>query len=286
MPPPDALPSSRARSRARALPSRVRLSLSPPFVALPFLLLLCLLCLASSVSAASLASRRLVHPALGDVTAVASYAIDARTVITALGSNDVPSRVHFVAHCDAAGDARHDGAFALPPGVGPARSAAAHAPGYLVLGTAQSPGAIVPAGALTGRPIVLLPGEDVLAAAAALPRATPTSPRRSSSPPGPPPRDSSSSRSTSARDDSERTPSDAPRCPQAWISYAPPSPTRAGASCASPRTPTPPSSSPSTTKPYASSTSSSSRDPRDTSARARAPRTDDTPTGSRTISRP
>ena len=128
------------------------------------------------MSAASLASRRLVHPALGDVTAVASYAIDARTVITALGSNDVPSRVHFVAHCDAAGDARHDGAFALPPGVGPARSAAAHAPGYLVLGTAQSPGAIVPAGALTGRPIVLLPGEDVLAAAAALPRATPTSP--------------------------------------------------------------------------------------------------------------
>ena len=116
MPPPDALPSSRARSRARALPSRVRLSLSPPFVALPFLLLLCLLCLASSVSAASLASRRLVHPALGDVTAVASYALDARTVITALGSNDVPSRVHFVAHCDAAGDARHDGAFALPPG--------------------------------------------------------------------------------------------------------------------------------------------------------------------------
>lgn len=173
MPPPDGSPSSRARSRARARPPRARLSLSPPFAALPFLLLLDL---ASSVSAASLASRRLVHPALGDVTAVASYAVDARTVITALGSNDVPSRVHFLAHCDAARDARHDGAFTLPPGVGPARSAAAHAPGYLVLGTAQSPGAIVPAGALTGDPIVLLPGEDVLAAAAALPRATPTSP--------------------------------------------------------------------------------------------------------------
>ena len=115
-PPPTPSPRPARRSRARALPSRVRLSLSPPFVALPFLLLLCLLCLASSVSAASLASRRLVHPALGDVTAVASYALDARTVITALGSNDVPSRVHFVAHCDAAGGARHDGAFALPGG--------------------------------------------------------------------------------------------------------------------------------------------------------------------------
>ena len=173
MPPLDGSPSSRARSRARARPSRARLSLYPPFAALPFLLLLGL---ASSVSAASLSSRRLVHPALGDVTAVASYAVDARTVITALGSNDVPSRVHFLAHCDAADDARHDGAFTLPPEVGPVRSAAAHAPGYLVLGTAQSPGAIVPAGALTGDPIVLLPGEDVLAAAAALPRATPTSP--------------------------------------------------------------------------------------------------------------
>ena len=227
------------------------------------------------MSAASLASRRLVHPALGDVTAVASYALDARTVITALGSNDVPSRVHFVAHCDAAGDARHDGAFAAA-GVGPARSAAAHAPGYLVLGTAQSPGAIVPAGALTGRPIVLLPGEDVLAAAAALPRATPTSPGVRLRHAGPSPSRlvlvEVDERTRRLREDTIRRAT----MPPAWISYAPPSPTRAGASCASPRTPNLRRRRRRRRNPTESSTSSSSRDPRDTSARARALRTDDT----------
>ena len=121
-------------------------------------------------------------PRATDVTAVATYAlaVDADTsaggpragthaLVTALGSNSVPATVHFASHCGA--ETFYEGGATLPVDVGPVRSAAAW-DGDVALGTAQAPGVVVAAGALTPGVGTLRPGEDVLAAATAGPGPT------------------------------------------------------------------------------------------------------------------
>ena len=121
-------------------------------------------------------------PRATDVTAVATYAlaVDADTsaggpragthvAVTALGSNSVPATVHFASHCGA--ETFYEGGATLPVDVGPVRSAAAW-DGDVALGTAQAPGVVVAAGALTPGVVTLRPGEDVLAAATAGPGPT------------------------------------------------------------------------------------------------------------------
>ena len=125
-------------------------------------------------------SRVAIHPDANDVTAAATASSRSR-VVAALGTAAVPQRVHFLVS-DAPNDASadmgvarwtHDGAFALPAVVGAVRSAAVSSGArhptetYFALGTDQSPGVVVPAGALVGDPVVLEQGEDVLAAAVA-----------------------------------------------------------------------------------------------------------------------
>jgi hypothetical protein len=125
-------------------------------------------------------SRVAIHPDANDVTAAATASSRSR-VVAALGTAAVPQRVHFLVS-DAPNDASadmgvarwtHDGAFALPAGAGAVRSAAVSSGArhptetYFALGTDQSPGVVVPAGALVGDPVVLEQGEDVLAAAVA-----------------------------------------------------------------------------------------------------------------------
>ena len=129
---------------------------------------------------AGVVSRVAIHPDANDVTAAATASSRSR-VVAALGTAAVPQRVHFLvsdapngASADM-GVARwtHDGAFALPAGAGAVRSAAVSSGArhptetYFALGTDQSPGVVVPAGALVGDPVVLEQGEDVLAAAVA-----------------------------------------------------------------------------------------------------------------------
>lgn len=125
-------------------------------------------------------SRVAIHPDANDVTAAATASSRSR-VVAALGTAAVPGRVHFLvsdAPDPASAEAgvprwTHDGAFALPAGVGAVRSAAVSSGArhpdetYFALGTDQSPGVVVPAGALAGDPVVLEQGEDVLAAAVA-----------------------------------------------------------------------------------------------------------------------
>ena len=125
-------------------------------------------------------SRVAIHPDANDVTAAAT-ASSPKRVVAALGTAAVPQRVHFLVS-DAPNDASadmgvarwtHDGAFFLPAVVGAVRSAAVSSGArhptetYFALGTDQSPGVVVPAGALVGDPVVLEQGEDVLAAAVA-----------------------------------------------------------------------------------------------------------------------
>jgi hypothetical protein len=129
---------------------------------------------------AGVVSRVAIHPDANDVTAAATASSRSR-VVAALGTAAVPQRVHFLVS-DAPNDASadmgvarwtHDGAFALPAGAGAVRSAAVSSGArhptetYFALGTDQSPGVVVPAGALVGDPVVLEQGEDVLAAAVA-----------------------------------------------------------------------------------------------------------------------
>lgn len=138
--------------------------------------------------------RNALHPAAVDVTATTTYAyptsdsnIDDEdddtdggassrgsgrrsgggVTVSAFGTNTVPGQIHFVSYCERTHNAFHEGHVTLPAGVGAVRSAASVGQ-YAAWGTDQSPGVVVPGGALRGPEyIVLQPGEDTLAAATA-----------------------------------------------------------------------------------------------------------------------
>ena len=124
--------------------------------------------------------RNAIHPTAVDVTAVTTYRIrrseasgeeeergEGAVTVSAFGTNTIPGGIHFVSYCERTRVAFHEGHVTLPPGVGAVRSAASMGQ-YAAFGTDQSPAVVVPGGALRGpESIVLEPGENILAAAAA-----------------------------------------------------------------------------------------------------------------------